>query len=204
MSKPIKLREQVPNRAGQFSRVKNADGTYSGHGKLLEEYKAELGMQDLSNEEFLQRLGVQNEESFNQWVTRNRQMFSDIYDSGDYHGLYHVKIDANKPLTINGDNTYYSERGIWDRMNKGGNDVLLHNNAANEFGSDVAVVRDVTPQKVRILGSKPDQQGFADFMGGKQQFFTEIPTSPQEAATTYHFDGRMPLTKPISFEEKLG
>lgn len=28
--------------------------------------------------------------------------------------------------------------------------------------------------------------------------------SPQEAATTYHFDGRMPLTKPISFEEKLG
>ena len=66
MSKPIKLREQVPNRAGQFSRVKNADGTYSGHGKLLEEYKAELGMQGLSNEEFLQRLGVQNEESFNQ------------------------------------------------------------------------------------------------------------------------------------------
>lgn len=178
MSKPIKLREQVPNRAGQFSRVKNADGTYSGHGKLLEEYKAELGMQDLSNEEFLQRLGVQNEESFNQWVAKNRQMFSDIYNSGDYHGLYHVKIDANKPLTINGGDTYYSERGIWDRMNKGGNDVLLHNNAANEFGSDVAVVRDVTPQKVRILGSKPDQQGFADFIGGRQQFLTEIPTSP--------------------------
>ena len=62
-------------------------------------------------------------------------------------------------------------------MNKGGNDVLLHNNAANEFGSDVAVVRDVTPQKVRILGSKPDQQGFTDFMGGRQQFFTEVPTS---------------------------
>lgn len=204
MSEPIKLREQVPNRAGQFSRVKNADGTYSGHGKLLEEYKAELGMQDLSNEEFLQRLGVQNEESFNQWVAKNRQMFSDIYDSGDYHGLYHVKIDANKPLTIDGGNTYYSERGIWNRMNKGGNDVLLHNNAANEFGSDVAVVRDVTPQKVRILGSKPDQQGFADFMGGKQQFFTEIPTSPQEAATTYHFDGRMPLTRPISEAELKG
>ena len=177
MSKPIKLREQVPNRAGQFSRVKNADGTYSGHGKLLEEYKAELGMQGLSNEEFLQRLGVQNEESFNQWVAKNRQMFSNIYDSGDYHGLYHVKIDASKPLTINGGNTYYSERGIWDRMNKGGNDVLLHNNAVNEFGSDVAVVRDITPQKVRILGSKPDQQGFTDFMGGRQQFFTEVPTS---------------------------
>ena len=105
-------------------------------------------------------------------------MFSDIYDSGDYHGLYHVKIDASKPLTINGGNTYYSERGIWNRMNKGGYDVLLHNNAANEFGSDVAVVRDVTPQKVRILGSKPDQQGFTDFMGGRQQFLTEVPTTP--------------------------
>lgn len=204
MSEPIKLREQVPNRAGQFSRVKNADGTYSGHGKLLEEYKAELGMQDLSNEEFLQRLGVQNEESFNQWVAKNRQMFSDIYDSGDYHGLYHVKIDANKPLTINGGNTYYSERGIWDRMNKSGNDVLLHNNAANEFGSDVAVVKDVTPEKVRILGSKPDQQAFADFMGGKQQPFVETPIDPQTAATTYHFDGRIPMSRPISEAELKG
>jgi hypothetical protein len=28
--------------------------------------------------------------------------------------------------------------------------------------------------------------------------------SPQEAATTYHFDGRMPLSRPISIAERLG
>ena len=112
MSKPIKLREQIPNRAGQFSRVKNTDGTYSGHGKLLEEYKAELGMQDLSDKEFLQRFGIKDGETFEQWVAENKQNFSDIYNSGNYHGLYHVKVDASNPLTINGGNTYYSERGI--------------------------------------------------------------------------------------------
>jgi hypothetical protein len=32
----------------------------------------------------------------------------------------------------------------------------------------------------------------------------QTTVSPQEAATTYHFDGRMPLTRPISEAEGLG
>lgn len=194
MSKPIKLREQIPNRAGQFSRVKNTDGTYSGHGKLLEEYKAELGMQDLSDKEFLQKFGIKDGETFEQWVAENKQKFSDIYNSGNYHGLYHVKVDASNPLTINGGNTYYSERGIWDTMNAGKNDILLHNNAANEFGSDVMVVKDVDPSKVRILGSDPDKQAFTNFMNGHNISFT--PT-PQKSVSTVHFDPRVkPLSRP--------
>lgn len=190
MFEPIQLRRQIPNRAGQFSRVKNADGTYSGHGKLLEEYKAELGMQDLSDKEFLQKFGIKDGETFEQWVAENKQKFSDIYNSGDYQGLYHVKVDASNPLTINGGNTYYSERGIWDKMNAGKNDILLHNNAANEFGSDVMVVKDVDPSKVRILGSDPDKQAFIDFMNGHNISFTP---APQKFISTVHFDPKVKL-----------
>lgn len=31
-----------------------------------------------------------------------------------------------------------------------------------------------------------------------------LRSTPQEAATTYHFDGRMPFSKPISEAERLG
>ena len=77
-------------------------------------------------------------------------------------------------------------------MNSGKNDILLHNNAANEFGSDVMVVKDVDPSKIRILGSDPDKQAFANFMNGHNIPFT--PT-PQKPVSTVHFD---PKVKPLS------
>ena len=52
-------------------------------------------------------------------------------------------------------------------MKQGNNDVLIHNNANNEFNSDVLVVKDVEPRKVHILGSQQDKQGFADFINEK-------------------------------------
>lgn len=179
MSQPIKLRRNIPNRAGVFSRVKNSDGTFSGRGKLLEEYKSELGMDSASDSEFLNKLGVRNGETFNQFVARNKDIFDDIYNSGNYHGLYHVKINAENPLTINGGNTYYNERGIFNQMKANGNDVLLHNNAANEFGSDVAVIKNVTPDKVRILGSIPDKQQFS----GSHYLYQ---TPKLDFSSTYH------------------
>jgi hypothetical protein len=55
-------------------------------------------------------------------------------------------------------------------MKKKGADVLLHNNADNEFGSDVLVVPDVNPERIQILGSKPDVEKFKDFVGGHFQY----------------------------------
>lgn len=101
------MREKIPNRAGKFTR--DTGGT---NGKWLSEYKAEFGAGDKSNADFLKQLGVREGETFNDFVNRNRKIFSDIYNSGKYNGLYHVKVDASKPLKINGGNTYYSERGI--------------------------------------------------------------------------------------------
>ena len=87
-------------------------------------------------------------------------------------------------------------------MNTGKNDILLHNNAVNEFGSDVMVVKDVDPSKVRILGSDPDKQAFIDFMNGHNIPFTPIP---QKSVSTVHFDPRVkPLSRPILEFEKNG
>lgn len=87
-------------------------------------------------------------------------------------------------------------------MNAGKNDILLHNNAANEFGSDVMVVKDVDPSKVRILGSDPDKQAFIDFMNVHHIPFT--PT-PQKPVSTIHFDPRVKVgSRSISEAERLG
>ena len=85
-------------------------------------------------------------------------------------------------------------------MKSGENDVLLHNNAANEFNSDVLVVKDVNPEKVRILGSAPDKEGFAQFVGGRYKIQTPSTFRPGTLDVT-----TVPRpTKPITAAEKAG
>lgn len=156
---PNLLRERIPNRKGLFTR--NIGGE---NGKWLSEYKAELGDAGMSNEEFLDRLGVKPGETFNQFLQRKLVDFKDIYDSGNYKGLYHVKVNTINPLEVIGGSTYYGERGLFDQMKKLNADALFHFKADNEFGSDVLVVPDVNPEKVRVLGSEPDLKDFYNFM----------------------------------------
>ena len=108
-----KLREEIPNKAGEFDRVRLPDGSYTdGHGKLLTEYKAEFEMPEASDKEFLEALGAKEGETFDQFVSRNKEVFKDVYNSGNYKGLYHVKINSENPLIVEGRDTYYDKNGI--------------------------------------------------------------------------------------------
>ena len=195
-----KLREEIPNKAGEFDRVRLPDGSYTdGHGKLLTEYKAEFEMPEASDKEFLEALGAKEGETFDQFVSRNKEVFKDVYNSGNYKGLYHVKINSENPLIVEGRDTYYDKNGIWDQMTAGRHDAVVQKNAQNEFGTDV-VFTEASPERVRILGSLPDRQAFSN---NHVLWLSSSKTQP-EAATTFHLDGSMPMSRPISEAERLG
>ena len=163
------LRQQIPNKAGQFDR---SDITQVGHGKFLQEYKNDFGLSTLSDEDFLKNLGVRIGETLDEFAKRNREIFKQIYNAGSYinsskGGLYHIKVDVKNPLLINGGNTYYNERGIFDIVDKNNNDAIIHNNADNEFGTDVLIIPNASPTNVRVLGSEPDIESFYEYVKNK-------------------------------------
>lgn len=165
------IRTKVPNKKGVFNR--DIGGS---NGKWLSEYKAELGANDMSDQEFFTNvLGFKPGESFNQWVTRNEQIFRQLEADHISKGMYPAMVDLRRPIVEYGQDTYYLDRGLMDQL---GADGILSNQAKNEFGSDVSVVFDggrSNQNKIWWLGNAQDQKAFGNFVKNLYLNINKIP-----------------------------
>jgi hypothetical protein len=155
------VRQAIPNKKGVFDRDSGGE-----HGKWLKERKADYGYENKSDKEFFEEiLGVNwGEDTFNTWTRRNAMIFKQLLKNGE-KGIYPVIIDVKNPIREVGQDTYYEEhRGLMTKADKEGYDTILSEKSDNEFNSDIAVVINVSENRVHFLGSKDDIKQFEDFV----------------------------------------
>lgn len=163
------IREEIPNKKGQFTRKFNeVTGNFEGYGKFLKEYKKELGAENLTDSEFFTNvLGFKPGESFNQWVSRNKEAFEQVQSQYEGKGMYPALVDARHPYVESPLlDTEYRDRGTFVKMKQNGNDVLYGPFTDNEFGSDVTLVVDgggSNKNKIHWLGTPEDINTFKDY-----------------------------------------
>lgn len=169
---PNNVRQEIPNKRGEFDLSK-------GHGKTLQQRKADYGYQDKTDKEFFEevfgiRWGV---DTFNTWVQRNSDIFKRLERTpneklpgrkSDTGGIYPVIINTQNPYRERGQNTYYEEqRGVMTLVKQQGNDAILGERTDNEFGSDVAIVLN-NHSNIYFLGTSTDIQAYKIWRSSKE------------------------------------
>ncbi len=169
---PNSVRQEIPNKRGEFDLSK-------GHGKTLQQRKADYGYQNKTDKEFFEevfgiRWGV---DTFNTWVQRNSDIFKRLERipneklpgrKSNTGGIYPVIINTQNPYREKGQNTYYEEqRGVMTLVKQQGNDAILGERTDNEFGSDVAIVLN-NHDNIYFLGTSTDIQAYKIWRSSKE------------------------------------